>query len=114
MQEERRERLRELSDQCPERDPAMRARRIAAFTEEQLALELAEELERLSAMTDREARSKQLQRLCQELCRLQNSHTRNPELSLMELKASQSLTSKIVDQIVPDRGKIGPSRAFPG
>jgi len=92
----------------------MRARRIAAFTEEQLALELAEELERLSAMTDREARSKQLQRLCQELCRLQNSHTRNPELSLMELKASQSLTSKIVDQIVPDRGKIGPSRAFPG
>ena len=56
LQEERRVRLRELSDQCPERDPALRARRLAAFTEEQLALELAEEIERLSAMKDRDAR----------------------------------------------------------
>src|SRR5689334_9404477 len=31
LQEERRVRLRELSDQCPERDPALRARRITAY-----------------------------------------------------------------------------------
>src|SRR4051794_19281242 len=37
LQEERRVRLRALSHQCPERDPALRARRITAFTEEQLA-----------------------------------------------------------------------------
>jgi len=110
LQEERRERLRELSDQCPERDPALRAHRITAFTQEQLALELAEELERLSAMTDREARSKRLQRLCQELCRLQNSHTRNREIHLMELKAGYSVAPKSG----PNRAKIGASRAFWG
>jgi hypothetical protein len=114
LQEQRRVRLRELSDQCPERDPALRARRIAAYTEEQLALELAEELERLSAMTDRTERSKCLQRLTQELCRLQNSHLRNRELRLLEIKAGHP----IVPQSPPNRtpvasksGLLGPFRA---
>ena len=114
LQEERRDRLRELSDQCPERDPALRSRRIAAFTQEQLALELAEELERLSTMTDREARSKRLQRLCQELCRLQNSHTRNRELTLMEVKAAQAVAPKSSPNrapFEPELSLLGPFRA---
>jgi hypothetical protein len=110
LQEERRDRLRELSDQCPERDPALRARRIAAFTQEQLALELAEEVERLSAMTDPEARSKRLQRLCQELCRLQNSHTHNRELRLRELKAAPLPTTSRAP-IAAKSGLLGPFRA---
>jgi len=114
LQEERRDRLRELSDQCPERDPAQRARRVVAFTQEQLALELAEELERLSAMTDREARSRRLQRLCQELCRLQNSHTHSRQLSLMELKAAHLPAPKSATNrapIVANSGLLGPYRA---
>ena len=114
LEEERHARLRELSDQCPERDPVLRARRIEAFTEEQLALELAEELERLSAMTDRDARSKRLQRLCQELCRLQNSHTRHREIRLMELKATHALAPKSSanrNPFVAKSGLSGPFRA---
>jgi hypothetical protein len=114
LEEERHARTRELSDQCPERDPALRARRIGAFTQEQLALELAEELERLSAMTDREARSKRLQRLSQELCRLQNSRTRDRELHLMELKATHTLSPKSSSNrspIAPKPGLSGPFRA---
>ena len=110
LQEERRERLRELSDQCPERDPALRARRIEAFIQEQLALELAEELERLSVMTDREARFRRLQRLSQELCRLQKSHTLNRSIRLMELKAERSgATSRA--GVAPKSGLFGSSRA---
>jgi hypothetical protein len=114
LHEERRVRLRELSRQCPERDPALRAHRIAAFTEEQLALELAEELERLSVMTDRAERSKCLQRLTQELCRLRNSHLRNRELRLLEIKAGHP----VISQSHPNRspvaaksGLLGPFRA---
>jgi hypothetical protein len=113
LQEERRVRLRDLSDQCPERDPAQRARRIAAFTEEQLALELAEQLERLSAITDREARSKQLQCLCREMCRLQNSHTRNREIHLLEIKAAHSIMPESRPSrtsVAPKSGLLGPFR----
>jgi hypothetical protein len=112
LQEERRVRLRELSDQCPERDPALRARRIAAYTGEQLALELAEELERLSSITDREERSKQLERLCRELCRLQNSHTRNREVHLLETKASVAAKPPPSrTPVAPNSGLLGPFRA---
>jgi len=112
LQEERRVRLRELSDQCPERDPALRARRITAYAEEYLALELAEELERLSAIPSREARSKQLQHLCRELCRLQNSHSRNRELRLLEIKTSVVAKSHPNRApIAPNSGLLGPFRA---
>ena len=112
LEEERHARLRELSDQCPERDPALRARRIEAFTQEQLALELAEELEHLSAMTDLEARSKRLQRLCQELCRLHNSRTRDRELRLMELRETQALSPKSSSNRSPFVAKSGLSGSF--
>ena len=113
LQEERRVRLRELSNQCPERDPVLRARRLAAYTEEQLALELAEEIERLSAMKDRDARSKHLQRLCRELCRLQNSHTRDREVRLLETKAAIAIAPKPRPNrasVVPKSEPIGPFR----
>jgi hypothetical protein len=113
LQEERRVRLRELSDQCPESDPLQRAERIAAHTEEQLVVELTEELERLSAIKNREARSNQLQRLCRELCRLQNAHTRKSELRLMELKATQPIVPKSRPGRAPIASKsdlLGPFR----
>jgi hypothetical protein len=103
-EEARRIRLRDLSDQCPERDPAQRARRIAAFSEEELALQLAEELERVSAITNPDEHSKHLQRLCLEHCRLQKSHTRNRELRLLELKAAAEFTRKSN----PNRASIKP------
>jgi hypothetical protein len=112
LQEGRRVRLRELSDQCPERDPAMRARRIAAYTEEQLALEIAEELERLSAITDRTERSKCLQRLSQELCRLQNSHLRNRELRLLEAKAARAQTAPGMARVPHTAGNVRPPSSF--
>ena len=112
LQEERRVRLRELSNQCPERDPALRARRLAAYTEEQLALELAEEIERLSAMKDRDARSKHLQRLCRELCRLQNSHTRNREVRLLETKATHSANVTGIARVSRAVGGVPPPASF--
>ena len=111
-QQERRDRLRELSDQCPERDPAQRARRIAAFTEEQLALELAEELERLTAITDPAERSKHLQRLCRELCRLQNSRTRHREVLLLQAKVASTIAPKPRPSRAPVVPKSNPLGAF--
>jgi hypothetical protein len=94
LQEERRVRLRELTDQPNQPDPERRAGRIAAVAQERLAVELAEELERISAMTDRAERWKSLRRLTREMCRLQNSHLRARELRLLEAKAGRSFQPK--------------------
>jgi hypothetical protein len=72
LEEERRVRLRELSAIGHGGDPENNAHRISAVTQEQFALELAEEFERLSAMKPGVERSKHLQRLSRELCRHQH------------------------------------------
>jgi hypothetical protein len=114
LQEERRTRLRELSDQCPERDPEKRARRITAYTEERLAVELAEELERLAAIKDREEHSKQLHCLIQQLCRMRHSHTRERHLRLLEVQATHAINQKpkqSANRFKPNSEPIGPFRA---
>jgi hypothetical protein len=101
-QEERRVRLRELDSQYHQLDPAQRARRLHAVTEERLTLELTEELERLSSIKNRAERSKQLSRLCQELCRLQHAHSRDRHLCLLEAKAADALEQPIQTSIKPE------------
>jgi hypothetical protein len=110
LEEERRVRLRELSASGHGGDPENNARRISAVTQEQFALELAEEFERLSAMKPGVERSKHLQRLSRELCRHQHSYYRRRELRLLEAKAAY----EIKQPCKPDQTKIGPSRGFPG
>jgi len=114
LQEERRVRLRELSAQDQQPDPEKRAHRIAALAKERLAVELAEELERLPVIKDREERWKYFQRLSQELCRLQHSHTRERYLRLLEVQATQAFRPKSNQNVKPFHPKsepIGPFRA---
>jgi hypothetical protein len=86
-QDERRVRLHELNSQYYQLDPAIRTHRLNSAMEERLALELTEELEHLSAMKNRDERFRRLRRLCQELCRLQNSRTSERQQRLLESKA---------------------------
>jgi len=53
-------------------------------------MELAEELERLSTMTDRTERFKRLQYLSRELCRLQRGRSHALQLGLFQAKATQN------------------------
>jgi hypothetical protein len=87
-EEERRVRLGELAAEYNQLSPEQRTPRLAASIEERLTIELAEELERLATMKDRTERWKRLQRLSQEICRLQRSHNRGRELSLFQAKAT--------------------------
>jgi hypothetical protein len=87
-QQERRARIRELSADYQNVDPEQNAARLNSHTQEALALELAEELELISRMNGEE-RSKRLQRLIQEFCRLQNTRTRGSEVHLLETKAAR-------------------------
>ena len=117
LQEERRVRLRELSEQYQSLDPEKRAGQLAADAQERLAIELAEELERLSAMDDPAERWKCLRRLSQELCRLQRSHLRGRELRLLEVKAVSLCKPKSNPNrtgFAPNQAQIGAVRAFSG
>jgi hypothetical protein len=114
VQEERRVRLRELTEQYHQLDPEMRARRLAADAQERLAIELAEELERLSIMEDPDERWKCIRRLSGELCRLQRSHLRGRELRLLEAKAAAAFnpkTNPIQHRFNPKSELFGSSRA---
>jgi hypothetical protein len=89
LQEDRRVRLRELDSQYHQLDPAQRALRLTADFEERLALELTEELERVSALKDREERFLQLRRICRDVCQLQDSRTRARNLRLLEAQTAR-------------------------
>jgi hypothetical protein len=102
-QDERRVRLHELNSQYYQLDPALRARRLNAAMEERLALELTEELERLSTMKDPDERSKHLRRLCQQMCRLQNSRTSERHLRLLEAKAHHASRPPVLPLTRMDR-----------
>jgi hypothetical protein len=94
LDEERRARLGELAADCPEIDPGARTRFITARAEERLALELAEELERLSTITDPSERWKNLQRLSREMCRLHRVRTHEKQQRLSEVKSIRALNTK--------------------
>jgi hypothetical protein len=89
-EEERRIRVTDLAAEFPELDPAQRARRIAAHAEEQLALALTEELERLSTIQDSGERWKCFQRLSHEICRLHRTRTHDRQLRLFEAKTRRA------------------------
>jgi len=88
LQEERRVRIEQLAGQYQNLGPEAGAKRLDGLLRHRLALELMEELERLSAMTDRNERWKRLQTITRELCRLQRTRLRANEVALLEAKAS--------------------------
>jgi hypothetical protein len=91
LQEERRVRIEQLAGQYQNLGPEAGAKRLDALLRHRLALELMEELERLSAMTDRNERWKRLQTITRGLCRLQRTRLRASEVALLQAKAGQSV-----------------------
>jgi hypothetical protein len=104
---ERRARLRELTAEYDHGDPEEDASQIDAHMQQRLVVELAEELERLSAMTDRAERFKRLVRLSREVCRVQRSRSRSLEVGLFKAKAQFHSSP-----FNPNSRPIGASRAF--
>jgi hypothetical protein len=54
-----------------------------------------------------------LQHLCREMCRLQNSHTRDREIHLLELKVAHSIMPESRPSrtpVAPKSGLLGPFR----
>ena len=88
LSEERRIRLRELDSQHPQLDPDQRAGCLTQGMENRLALELTEELERISAMKASDERSLKLRRLSVAICRLQDARTGERRVRLLEAKAA--------------------------
>jgi hypothetical protein len=86
LQEERRLRIEQLTERYQSLGPEEGARRRDAHLHERLAIELMEELERLSAMKDRTERWKRLQKISRELCRLQRTRTYGSEVALFQAK----------------------------
>jgi hypothetical protein len=89
-EEERRVRLRELDSRYQQLDPVQRSGALTAAFEKRLALELTEELERISALKDRDERFQKLRRLSRDICRLQDARTRERNVRLLEAKAHAS------------------------
>ena len=104
---ERRTRLRELAAENPTHNPEDRIAELDAHLQERLVLELAEELERLSTITDRAERFKCLTRLSREFCRVQRSRNRGLEIGLFQAKADSHSAP-----FHPHSRAIGASRAF--
>ena len=90
LEQDRRKRLRELTEECSHLNSEQRTRYLTAGIQERLTRELAEELERLSTMTDRTERFKRLQYLSRELCRLQRGRSHALQLGLFQAKATQN------------------------
>jgi hypothetical protein len=107
QEKERRARLREWAAECQEGDPETQAAQLNAHLQQRLVLELAEELERLSTVTDPAERFKRLTRLSREFCRMQRSRSRSLEVGLFQAKA-QSYSPPFH----PGSSPIGPSRAY--
>jgi hypothetical protein len=106
-EKERRVRLRELTAEYHDGDPEEHAAQFDAHLQQRLVLELTEELERLSTLTDRTERFKCLIRLSREYCRVQRSRNRGLEIGLFHTKAQ--VHSNPFSQGLPP---IGASRAF--
>jgi hypothetical protein len=102
VHEERRVRLRELTADQND-DPEQNTHQLNVRIQEQLAVKLAEELERVSVIADQTERFKILQSLSREVCRLYRAHTRDRELQLFELKTT--------DEIQPDSNPFQPHSA---
>ena len=88
LQEERRVRIDQLARDYENLGLEESARRREAQLQERIALEWMEELERLSTMTDRKERWKRLQRISQEMCRLQRTRLRGSEVALLHARAN--------------------------
>lgn len=99
--QERRLRLDELSAQ---NDPEEENPPLDAQLQHRLLMELAEEVERLSTLKNGADRWRRLQRISQELCRLQRTRNRNLEVRLFETKSrlvpSQSHPSRPESDLV--------------
>jgi hypothetical protein len=86
-EEERRLRLRQIMKRYEALGPEEVARRRDAHFYQRLAAELMAELERLSTLPD-DQRWKRLEKISQELCRLQRTRAHGSEMALFQAKSS--------------------------